>query len=310
MTRPGLQSNHRLPRQHLSQAMSPTQTLESLSSMSLDLLSSLLSLTLSPHSHRQCKRICSPELKHLFCHPQLMSMNLLFTDLVTDETFSFLPPVPPPPLENVPLAKHDRYSPYLSLLFGQPASSASLLTTLPSTSPPVSSPSLCSLQSLSIGMSSITDITLYRIASFSTNLHELHLQWCSQLTDYGIHVLVTNCHSLQILNLKSCSQLTDQALQSIGSECHQMKHLDISWCSEFTDQGLLHLVSEEETQSHCPQLTQLCLSWCPLITASSLMVLFHHLIHLRSVDLSGCVGVTSDCVARIQQKRGDVIINC
>jgi hypothetical protein len=239
-----------------------------------------------------------------------MSMNLLFTDLVTDETFSFLPPVALPSLENVPITKHDRHSPYLSLLFGQPTVHTSLLT--PHTSPSLSS--LCSLQSLSIGMSSITDATLYRIASFSTNLYELHLQWCSQLTDSGINVLVTNCHSLQILNLKSCSQLTDQALQSIGSVCHQMKQLDISWCSEFTDQGLLHLVpqgeEEEETESHCRLLTHLCLSWCPLITSSSLIVLFHHLTHLRSIDLSGCVGVTRDCVSRIQQKRNDVAINC
>jgi hypothetical protein len=238
-------------------------------------------------------------------------MNLLFTDLVTDETFSFIPiMIPPDDLElessNIPISKHNRQSPYLSLLFGQKTPMD--MTTIPLSSI-TSSPltSLCSLQSLSIGMSSITDVTLYRIASFAS-LTELHLQWCSQLTDSGIQALVTNCQSIQILNLKSCSQLTDQSLHCIGRECNLLQHLDISWCSEFTDDGLLHLIPEYK--GTCVQLKHLCLSWCPLITyIGSLFTLLHHLLHLRSMDLSGCVGITSECVNRIRKQRNELTIN-
>ena len=156
-------------------------------------------------------------------------------------------------------------------------------------------------------MSSITDMTLYRIASFA-NLTELHLQWCCELTDFGIEILVRNCQKIQILNLKSCSQLTDQSLYSIGRECHLLQQLDISWCCEFTDDGLLHLIPEYK--GNCLQLTHLCLSWCPLFTyTGSLSTLLHHLLHLRSIDLSGCVGITRDCVARIQKQRNEIFVN-
>jgi hypothetical protein len=156
-------------------------------------------------------------------------------------------------------------------------------------------------------MSSITDMTLSRIASFES-LTELHLQWCSQITDLGIQILVTNCQKIQILNLKSCSQLTDHSLHSIGRECHLLQHLDVSWCSELTDDGFLHLLPDHK--GNCLQLTHLSLSWCPLITyTGSLSTLLQHLLHLHSLDLSGCVGITRECVARIQKQRNEIVIN-
>lgn len=231
-------------------------------------------------------------------------MNLLFADLVTDETFSLLPPVSLPDIEdsNIPISKHDRHSPYLELLFGH-SRQHPLITNSIEYFPP----STCSLTSLSIGMSSLTDFALYRIASFSSSLIELHLQWCPNISDYGIDVLVSYCRNLQILNLKSCSQLTDQALISIGRECHSLTHLDVSWCSEFTDNGILYLIPEQK--GICLSLCHLSLSWCPLITYASLIIILRQLLHLNSLDLSGCIGVTSDCVLKLQQYRTEVSIN-
>mmetsp|Transcript_8517 Transcript_8517/g.12715 ORF Transcript_8517/g.12715 Transcript_8517/m.12715 type:complete len:419 (-) Transcript_8517:187-1443(-) len=228
----------------------------------------------------QCKHIAAPAIQDIFNHNQLRSLNLAFTDVISDESFLVLPSVTAHPLQYPTgggLPDTFSNSP-ASLFLGRERSA---------------------LERISLGMSSITDKSLYRLACFGSTLKEICLQWCDAITDDGIRVLVRHCLQLSDMNLKSCRGITDSSLQAIGRECPALRHLNISWCHDISDDGILQLTPDR--YGKCTQLKSLCVVWCPQVTDTSICAL-SALPSLQTVQATGCEGITERSINTLRSR--------
>ena len=102
------------------------------------------------------------------------------------------------------------------------------------------------LQILNIGKSTITNLSLFRMAYLS-ELLEIHLQWCNGISDTGVEALTRHCPRLKLIDLKSCP-ITDVAVEAIARNSKQLTSLDISWCTGVTDAGICLLVQRIGSQ--------------------------------------------------------------
>ena len=74
-----------------------------------------------------------------------------------------------------------------------------------------------SLEQLTLAMSSISDLSLTRLAhTYSHSLQTLSLEWCAHISDVGVAVLMSQCSLLTSLSLKACKSLSDASALAIG----------------------------------------------------------------------------------------------
>jgi hypothetical protein len=217
----------------------------------------------------QCKHISAPSIQSIFQHDRLLHLNLSFSDVISDESFVLLHPA-----------------------------------TLPSSSPLSVSGKL---EQLTLGMSSISDVSLTRLAhAYSHSLHTLSLEWCNGITDAGVEVLVRHCPLLEDVNLKACKGLSDASVRAIGRSCARLLRLNLSWCCDITDTGILELTPAK--LSACSRLQSLCVMWTQMTGESLGMGGLQALPDLREVKADGCAGIASQYVSVFEQKGISLIL--
>ena len=192
------------------------------------------------------------------------------------------------------------------------------------------------LEILNLCKSRITDDSIFRM-SFLIALVEIRLQFCSGITSTGIAALARNCPRLRLIDLKSCP-VTDAALAAIAELSTELRELDLSWCPSFTDEGLEMLQEFFERrrrrritsrtakqQTGAPRIEQgeegrqeegqeegqeeeqellLKLAWCPQVTDRGALALSRMAPVLRSVQLTGCAGVSTEDGHRVLREAG------
>jgi bacterioferritin-associated ferredoxin len=226
----------------------------------------------------QCKHIESPAIQELFEHHDLVSLNLSFVDGVCDEAFKSFPM-----LDSYSVRQ---YSPRGMIGIDGGMGSRSPRSTL---------------RQLDLGKSSITDLSIFRMA-FLGELTEIKLQFCNGITDAGIEALSRYCPLLRLIDLKSCS-ITDASLQAIAANCRDLDSLDVSWCAGITDEGIEMLVrlsasaaqamlaDSQETYRELKGLQKLVIVWCPNLTDATCVHLTG-LSSLKRLQADGCLNMT------------------
>ena len=144
-----------------------------------------------------------------------------------------------------------------------------------------------SLQQLNLGKSTITDVSMFRVA-FLVDLKEIHLHWCEGITDKGIDILTRHCPMLSFMDLRAC-EITDATLFSISRHCKLLRTLDISWCIKVTDDGIRHL--SPLSGSACEHLEALRIIWCEKLTEAALSVI-EEISTLVTLQVSGSTSVS------------------
>lgn len=201
----------------------------------------------------------------------MLRLNLSFSDVISDESFVLLPP-----------------------------SASTALSAF--------TPTSCGkLEQLTLGMSSISDLSLTRVAhAYSHSLRSLSLEWCGSITDAGVEVLVQQCSLLEDVNLKACKGLSDASARAIGQCCSCLLRLNLSWCCDITDLGILELTPAK--LSACSRLQQLCVMWTQMTGESLGMAGLQALPDLKEVKADGCAGIALQYVSVFEQRGISLII--
>lgn len=224
----------------------------------------------------QCKHISAPCIQSVFQHHHLLRLNLSFSDVISDESFMLLP------------------SPPSGVCF---PSSASKFVAV----------SYGKLQQLNLGKSSISDLSLARLAhTYGHSLQRINLEWCSNITDEGVKILAEQCCVLMELSLQACKSLSDESVRSIGKSCSHLIKLDLSWCCDITDSGIMELTPSK--QAMCSHLQSLCVKWTQMTGESLGLAGLQSLPELREVNADGCEGITSKYVHVFEKKGIDLRI--
>lgn len=117
-----------------------------------------------------------------------------------------------------------------------------------------------------------------------------HLDLSGIIVEHGLYNSIVKCRALKSLVLRGCfTAMTDTNLQLILRRCNELRQLDLSACRYITDEGLEHI-------GRYGKLTHLNLRFLHRISAAAVRKMLTELVPkgLSSVDLSGCVSLTSD----------------
>ncbi|XP_054164008.1 F-box/LRR-repeat protein 14-like [Oppia nitens] len=180
------------------------------------------------------------------------------------------------------------------------------------------------------GCSNITNAGLLHLSKSLKRLKYLNLRSCRNISDTGIgHIsgstqqtesIGAGILTLEFLGLQDCQKICDDSLRYIASKLHKLKSINLSFCSTITDYGLKHLSSmfslREINLRSCDNITDTGLAHLCDGTARQLQVLdvsfssdkigdqglvhiSQKLIHLKSLSLNACSGVTDEGLIKI-----------
>jgi len=149
----------------------------------------------------------------------------------------------------------------------------------------------------------------FSITQNCTKLEQVNMVNLTFISDAAVVSLAENCRNLSHVDMSCCYNLTTNTLAcladrkleflsirsiSVGSEFSlpsTLRHLDMSKCVGMTDQYLAPIIA---TSSN---LETLDLAECPDLTDASLDLIAAHLrTTLKSLNLSGCLGLTPEAV--------------
>ncbi len=169
----------------------------------------------------------------------------------------------------------------------------------------------------------LSDDALRYISLGLTNLNSINLSFCINISDMGLKYLA-KMGSLRDLNLRSCDNISDAGiafLAEAGSPV--LSTLDVSFCDKITDQsldyisqGLFNLRSLSLSSCHVSdegifkiakaqsELEVLNIGQCIRITDQSLYAIADSFKNLRSVDLYGCLKLSSAAKRDVDSKLG------
>ncbi|EDO33222.1 predicted protein [Nematostella vectensis] len=176
------------------------------------------------------------------------------------------------------------------------------------------------------GCLAISDLSMLVVATCCTDLECLEIAECLRITHSSLNRIAQNCVKLKYIDMQVCSYLQDLDFRKDNSVQLAMSHIDLSYCTKINDDCVKHIVTECTqlefiSLAGCHRVTDLGLKYiacnCPLlqyvdlsfrgsqssahITDDSVMLLAKKCLLLTYLDLIGCWGVTSDCVALISQ---------
>jgi hypothetical protein len=104
-------------------------------------------------------------------------------------------------------------------------------------------------------MSSVSDMSMIRIAEDCPNIKHLSISGFRNITDSSIIKIAEYCYNLKELNLSRC-RVTDRSMIRIAEGCHNMECLHMSGCKSITD------VSVVKIAENCLNMKDLNLSEC------------------------------------------------
>jgi F-box/leucine-rich repeat protein 14 len=181
------------------------------------------------------------------------------------------------------------------------------------------------------GCSNITNYGLLLLSRGLKRLKYLNLRSCRHISDTGIgHISGTTpetigtngLETLEFLGLQDCQKISDDALRHICCKLNQLKCINLSFCSSITDFGLKHLSMmsnlREINLRSCDNITDTGLAHLSDGTAKHLQVLdvsfssdkigdqglihiSQKLVHLKSLSLNACSGVTDEGLIKISR---------
>jgi F-box/leucine-rich repeat protein 14 len=192
---------------------------------------------------------------------------------------------------------------------------------------------LTNLETLDLsGCSNITNPGLLMLSLQLKRLKYLNLRSCRHISDSGIgHIAGTTLEtvdtnagllSLEFLGLQDCQKISDDALRHIATNLNSLKSINLSFCSSITDFGLKHLSSmsnlREINLRSCDNISDTGLAHLSEGTAKQLQVLdvsfssdkigdqglvhiSQKLVHLKSLSLNACSGVTDEGLIKISR---------
>jgi len=146
-------------------------------------------------------------------------------------------------------------------------------------------------------VSRLTDISLFRIAKFFTNIKKLSLAYCENISDTGIEHLLS-LPTLNDLDL-SGTPLQDDTLAKIGKMANINK-LVISECPYISDTGLGKFCTRIKEK-----LQLLDISHCKDITDKPMKIVAYNCRFLKNINLAGCWRLTDEtpmCLSSVCDK--------
>ena len=171
-----------------------------------------------------------------------------------------------------------------------------------------------SLRYLSMsGCASITDESMGMVARMPS-LRSLDISRCPMVSDRGLATLAASS-PLESLNLGNCPGISVQGISDLASapslssltidsnpqicapsyQSRPLKRLRVFSardCPGLSDQGLLALLAYDEMEC-------LYLAYCPGVTATLLREIASRAGRMKSLDLTGCTGLTDDGMGHI-----------
>ncbi|KAF9544608.1 SCF ubiquitin ligase complex subunit [Mortierella hygrophila] len=156
----------------------------------------------------------------------------------------------------------------------------------------------------------VTDAVLDSVARFCPKLHTLYLAGCAALTDDAIMQLATSCSSLKRIKLSQCVLLTDRSILALTQNCPQLMEIDITNCNLMTNTAIQSVVQSlpqirDINMTLLANLSDLAFSAIPLGSNSSALqlpsasLISHRFDQLRVLNLTSCVHITDETLARI-----------
>ncbi|KAG0082355.1 SCF ubiquitin ligase complex subunit [Linnemannia elongata] len=156
----------------------------------------------------------------------------------------------------------------------------------------------------------VTDAVLNSVARFCPKLHTLYLAGCAALTDDAIVQLAASCSSLKRIKLSQCVLLTDRSILALTQNCPQLMEIDITNCNLMTNtaiQSVVHNLPQirDINMTLLANLSDLAFAAIPLGSNSSTLqlpsasLISHRFDQLRVLNLTSCVLITDETLARI-----------
>lgn len=145
----------------------------------------------------------------------------------------------------------------------------------------------CMIESLALSQAghNVTSQGLQSIGNL-TFLKELDLSKNLVVDDQVLFNLGKNCIHLTSLNLDSCQGgITDAGLQCLAS-CYQLSSIIISYLEKITDESVTQLAANGS-------LERVVARACIGLADKTIEVLLKHCPDLKSLDVSGCTGITN-----------------
>jgi len=135
----------------------------------------------------------------------------------------------------------------------------------------------------------ITDMGIQTIARKCRNISNLTLRYCINISDASAYSLSQFCPALQTLSLRSCVQISDGGIEMLARNCN-LKQVSLSKCFRLTDNALISLAD------NCPGLTYAHFSFCSAISDQGAIYLARQCHQLNDIDFSMCHLITDDSI--------------
>ncbi|KAG0288990.1 SCF ubiquitin ligase complex subunit [Linnemannia gamsii] len=156
----------------------------------------------------------------------------------------------------------------------------------------------------------VTDAVLDSVARFCPKLYTLSLAGCAAITDDAIVQLAASCTSLKRIKLSQCVLLTDRSVLALTQNCPQLMEIDITNCNLMTNTAIQSVVQtlpqiRDINMTLLANLSDLAFSAIPLGSNSSALqlpsasLISHRFDQLRVLNLTSCVLITDETLARI-----------
>ncbi|KAG0381133.1 SCF ubiquitin ligase complex subunit [Mortierella sp. AD032] len=156
----------------------------------------------------------------------------------------------------------------------------------------------------------VTDAVLLSVARFCPKLHTLYLAGCAALTDDSVVQLAASCKSLKRIKLSQCVLLTDRSILALTQHCPHLMEIDVTNCNLMTNTAIQSVVQSlphirDINMTFLANLSDLAFSAIPLGTNSSTLqlpstsLISHRFDQLRVLNLTSCVLITDETLARI-----------
>lgn len=155
------------------------------------------------------------------------------------------------------------------------------------------------------GCFNVTDIGIgHAFVKDLPSLTVLNLSLCKQITDTSLGRIARFLSNLEVLDLAGCCNITNTGLLLCAWGLPKLKYLNLRSCRHISDTGIAHLAGLNASSARGNKnLTTLCLQDCQKITDNALRNIAKGMVHLKSLNLSFCCGITESGLAHLATLR-------
>ena len=144
------------------------------------------------------------------------------------------------------------------------------------------------------GCSSLTNVSLFSLASFCLSLKELWLRECRWVSVEALSQLAMNCNKLEFIDLTGCWQVTDNCVCLLATFCENLRYITLNDCYSISN------CSVEVIAKSCPRLVHIGIRGCWRVTNSAVSLLGEYCKQLKSLQVKDCRDITEVSLARLR----------